>query len=197
MATWGLVNSYGVFQTYYETDLLSENSSSAISWIGSVQACLLMVIGVVAGPLYDAGYFRHLLVTGQLLLVFGMFMTSLWTAYWHILLAQGVCVGLGMGLIFLPSTAILAQYFTTRRALAIGISSSGSPLAGIIFPIIFSKFVPRLGFAVCTLLLAGISNDFSGSAARRLPSQATICSQDISQNTSVGGKQGSKLMKII
>lgn len=154
LATWGLVNSYGVFQTYYETDLLPNESSSSISWIGSVQACLLMVVGVVAGPLYDAGYFRHLLITGQFLLVFGMFMTSLGTAYWHILLAQGICVGVGMGLLFLPTTAILAQYFTTRRALAIGISSTGSPIAGIVVPIIFSNLVPRIGFGWATRVIA-------------------------------------------
>lgn len=154
VATWGLVNSFGVFQTYYETDLLSAETSSSISWIGSLQACLLLIVGVVAGPLYDAGYFRHLLIAGQFLLVFGMFMTSLGTAYWHILLAQGVCVGVGMGMVFLPSTAILAQYFTTRRALAIGIASTGSPLAGIVFPIVFSNLVSRIGFGWATRVIA-------------------------------------------
>lgn len=156
VATWGLVNSFGVFQTYYETDLLSTESSSSISWIGSLQACLLLVVGVVAGPLYDAGYFRHLLMVGQFLLVFGMFMTSLGTAYWHILLAQGVCVGVGMGMVFLPSTAILSQYFTTRRALAIGIASTGSPLAGIVFPIVFSNLVGKVGFGWATRVISFI-----------------------------------------
>lgn len=156
VATWGLVNSYGVFQTYYETDLLSAESSSSISWIGSLQGSLLLLVGVVAGPLYDAGYFRHLLISGQILLVFGMFMTSLGTLYWQILLAQGVCVGVGMGLVFLPSTAILSQYFSTRRALVIGIASTGSPLAGIVFPIIFSNLVGRVGFGWATRVIAFI-----------------------------------------
>ncbi|KAF3764621.1 hypothetical protein M406DRAFT_98428 [Cryphonectria parasitica EP155] len=156
VATWGLVNTFGVFQTYYETELLSTSSSASISWIGSIQACLLMLVGVVAGPLYDAGFFRYLLSTGLLLIIFGQFMISLGTAYWHILLAQGVCVGIGMGLIMLPSTAILAQYFTTRRALAIGIASSGSPIAGIVFPIVFSNLVNRVGFGWATRVIAFI-----------------------------------------
>lgn len=156
VATWGLVNSFGVFQTFYETDLLSTESASSISWIGSLQASLLMLVGVVVGPLYDAGYFRHLLLAGQFLLVFGMFMTSLGKVYWHILLAQGVCVGVGMGLVFLPSTAILVQYFTTRRALAIGIANTGSPLAGIVFPIVFSNLVDRIGFGWATRVIAFI-----------------------------------------
>jgi MFS family permease len=156
VATWGLVNTFGVYQTYYETTLLTSSSSSAISWIGSLQASLLMLIGVVAGPLYDAGYFRHLLISGLFLIVLGQFMTSLGTEYWQILLAQGVCVGIGMGFIMLPSTAILAQYFTTKRAFAIGISSSGSPLAGIVFPIIFSRLGPIIGFGWATRVIAFI-----------------------------------------
>lgn len=156
VATWGLVNTFGVYQTYYETTLLPTSSSSAISWIGSLQASLLMLVGVVAGPLYDAGYFRHLLVSGLFLIVFGQFMTSLGTAYWHFLLAQGVCIGVGMGFIMLPSTAILSQYFTTKRAFVIGISSSGSPLAGIVFPIIFSRLVSSVGFGWATRVIAFI-----------------------------------------
>lgn len=156
VATWGLVNTYGVYQTYYTTDLLTSSTPSSISWIGSLQACLMMLVGVVAGPLYDAGYFRHLLISGLFLIVFGQFMTSLGTVYWQILLAQGVCIGVGMGLTFLPSTAILSQYFSTRRALAIGLASTGSPLAGIVFPVVFSNLVPVVGFGWATRVIAFI-----------------------------------------
>lgn len=157
VATWGLVNSFGVFQTYYETTLLKgRNTSSDISWIGSLQGALLMVMGVISGPLYDAGYFRLLLSIGLSLIVLGMFMTSLATAYWHLLLAQGVCVGIGMGLVFLPSTAILAQYWHKRYPLVLGIASAGSPIAGIIFPVIFSRLEPRIGFGWATRVIAFI-----------------------------------------
>ncbi len=156
VATWGLVNSFGVFQTYYETELLSSSSSSDISWIGSLQAALLLLVGPISGPLYDAGYFRELVVVGLFLIVFGQFMTSLCTQYWQILLAQGVTMGIGMGLTFLPSAAIMAQYFHKHRALALGISSTGSPLAGIVFPIIFSRVRDSLGFGWATRVIAFI-----------------------------------------
>ncbi|KAL2157028.1 hypothetical protein VTH06DRAFT_7950 [Thermothelomyces fergusii] len=118
---------------YYETELLADRSSSDISWIGSTQSALLFVVGVFAGPLYDAGYFRHLLIAGLSLIVLGQFMTSLCTAYWQVMLAQGVAMGIGMGMTFLPSAAILSQYFLRHRALALGLSSVGSPVAGGVF----------------------------------------------------------------
>jgi MFS family permease len=154
--TWGIINTFGVFQAFYESDLLKTHSSSEISWIGSTQASLLFLVGVFAGPLYDAGYFRHLLFVGLFLIVLGQFMTSLCTAYWQIMLAQGVAMGVGMGMTFLPSAAILGQYFSRHRALALGLSSVGSPVAGSIFPIMFSRLQPAVGFGWATRAMAFI-----------------------------------------
>jgi MFS family permease len=155
-ATWGLVNTFGVFQAYYEKELLSDCTPSQISWIGSLQAALLMTIGPISGPLYDAGYFREVLWVGLFLIIFGKFMLSLCTTYWQVLLAQGVCIGLGCGLVFLPGTAILSQYFQKRRAFVIGLSSTGSPIAGMIFPIIFGRLEPVVGFGWTTRIMAFI-----------------------------------------
>jgi len=154
--TWGIVNSFGVFQAYYEEYTLPNSSPSDISWIGSTQAALLLLVGVIAGPLFDAGHFQTLLRVGLFMVIFGMFMTSICTAYWQFLLAQGFCVGIGMGLLFLPCTAILSQYFARRRALVIGVSSAGSPIAGIVFPIIFTNLVERIGFGWATRIIAFI-----------------------------------------
>ena len=68
------------------------------------------------------------MVTGMFLEVFGMFMTSLGSKYWQILLSQGICVGLGSGLLALTSLAILPLYFVKRRLLAGGIAATGSGL---------------------------------------------------------------------
>lgn len=156
VSTYGLLNSFGMFQTYYETELLAGRTSSDISWIGSLQGALLLVLGCVSGPLFDAGYFRHLAAAGQALVVLGMFMTSLARTYWQVVLVQGVCVGVGCGLVFLPSAAVLSQYFARRRAIALGIQSSGSPLAGIVFPVIFNHLRPRVGFPWATRVIAFI-----------------------------------------
>ena len=119
---------FGVFQTYYQTTLLTSQTPSNISWIGSSQVFLLFLGGTLAGPAFDMGYLRSLLVFGTVLICFGMFMTSLCSEYWQIFLAQGVVTGLGFGCLFLPSAIIVAQYFTTKKALAFGIASLGGSL---------------------------------------------------------------------
>ena len=117
--------SLGVYQTYYEQDLLRTESSSRIAWIGSIQAFLFIFGGVLAGPLYDYGYLRTLLCVGSFLIVFGMMMTSLCLKYWQFVLAQGLIVGLGNGCLFVPSVAVLPTYFLRWRALVTGIAITG------------------------------------------------------------------------
>lgn len=124
----GLINSFGVFQTYYERDLLRESSSSDIAWIGSIQAFLLTSLGIVAGPLYDHGYLRSLILVGSLLVIFGILMTGLCSKYWQFMLAQGIVVGAGSGCLFLPGLAVLPQYFEKTRALAMGVATAGGAI---------------------------------------------------------------------
>lgn len=120
----GIVNSYGAFQRIYEDTL--PDSPSTIAWVGSIQGFILLLVGCLSGPIYDRGYFHALVVPGAFLTFFGMLMTSFTTKYYQILLAQGVCMGLGMGLIYIPCVAVLASYFRRRRALALGFAAAGS-----------------------------------------------------------------------
>jgi len=151
--SWGIINTFGSYQAYYETDLLTSSRPSSISWIGSIQAFLLLFVGALTGPVYDAGYFRELLITGAFLLVLGQMMLSLCHAYWQILLAQAFCIGIGTGCLFVPSIAILSTYFSTRIGTAIGIAASGSSIGGVIYPIVFHKLLPQIGFAWTTRVL--------------------------------------------
>jgi hypothetical protein len=98
--TWGYINSFGVFQIYYGDTL--GVPPSAISWLGSLQIFLLFVIGTFSGRLTDAGYFRITYAAGSAIQLLGVFMTSLSTKYWQLVLAQGICTGLGNGLMFCP-----------------------------------------------------------------------------------------------
>lgn len=73
-------------------------------------------------------------------------MTSLATEYWQLFLAQGLCTGLGNGLLFCPILSVISTYFIERRALAIAIAASGSATGGLVFPAIVETLLPRIGF---------------------------------------------------
>jgi MFS family permease len=142
--TWGYINSFGLFQTY-QTTLLSV-SPSDISWIGSTQIFLLFFIGTFSGRLADAGYFRLCFSVGLAIQLLGVFLTSISKTYWQFFLCQGVCTGIGNGLIFCPALSVLSTWFSTRRGLACGVAGCGTATGGIVFPVLAQHLLPMIGF---------------------------------------------------
>ncbi|KAI0513011.1 monocarboxylate permease [Xylaria bambusicola] len=144
--TWGFVSSFGTFQTYYESGELFKASSARISWIGCTQNLLILLLGLIAGPVYDRGYLRQLLCVGSFIAVSSFIALSFSKRYYQVFLSQGVGLGLGSGLLFAPTMSLVSTYFSTRAGLALGIASSGSPIGGIVYPIMLSGLIPRIGF---------------------------------------------------
>ena len=58
--TFGYLNSFGVYQNFYQRQFLQDYPPSTIAWIGSLQYFLIFGCGIFAGRLFDAGYFYHL-----------------------------------------------------------------------------------------------------------------------------------------
>ncbi|KAI1173355.1 MFS general substrate transporter [Nemania sp. FL0916] len=144
---WGLTQTFGAFEELYVRTLLSSTSPSAISWIGSVQVFFVIFLGAFTGPLFDAGYLRPLLGIGCLLMVVGLATLSLATTYWQVFLAQALAVGIGSGLVYVPSLALVSTLFPdSTRPWAIGCVNSGGSVGGIIYTFALRGLVPSIGF---------------------------------------------------
>ncbi|KAH6657801.1 major facilitator superfamily transporter [Truncatella angustata] len=158
--SFGWINSVGVFQEYYQGDLLSNYSASTISWIPSLQIFFMMALGPVVGVIYDHYGPRWLIFIGSLFHVFGLMMASLSTQYYEVLLAQGVCSAIGVSAIFQPALNTIHGWFNTNRGAAFGILSTGSSLGGVIFPIMVSRLLREVGYAwamrICAFLILGL-----------------------------------------
>lgn len=115
-----------------------------------------MVVGTFTGPIYDAGYVRTLVAVGTFLVVFGQMMLSLSSSYYQVLLSQAVCIGIGTGFLFIPCVAVLSTYFSTRIATAVGLAAAGSSIGGVIYPIVFYRLQPVIGFPWTTRVLGFI-----------------------------------------
>ncbi|PQE24125.1 riboflavin transporter MCH5 protein [Rutstroemia sp. NJR-2017a BVV2] len=182
----GLLSAYGSYEKYYETTMLTTTPSTTIAWVGTLQGVILIsygwhkyiVGGIVTGPIFDRGYIRELLIIGTIITVLGVMMLSLAHEYYQILLAQGICVGIGSAILYVPSITLVASRFQRRRALAVCIATSGTAAGssissfgerrtianmdviyagGIINPIIFSNLQSKLGFAWATQILGFVT----------------------------------------
>ncbi|KAI5235765.1 MFS general substrate transporter [Aureobasidium subglaciale] len=82
----------------------------------------------------------------SVLLVVAMMLTSICTEFYRFLLCQGMLLGVSSGSIFAPAMSVVGHYFLKKRALAMSIASTGSPLGGIIYPVILNNLIPSIGF---------------------------------------------------
>ncbi|KAF2111977.1 major facilitator superfamily domain-containing protein, partial [Lophiotrema nucula] len=141
--SFGLIQSFGIFQPKYE-DVLHQTPST-ISWIGSVHIFLVYLMGTFSGRALDAGYYKHCLWVGLVLQTIGLMVASVSETYWMAFLFHGVFQGIGHGLMFCSAVTNTALYFPKRRMLAMSITSCGGATGGIIFPAIAKAVMPRGG----------------------------------------------------
>lgn len=141
--TWGLITSFGIFQSHYEETLRS--SHSTVSWIGTIQIFTLLLVGTISGRASDAGLVHEAVLAGTLLIVLGLFMTSLSTEYYQVFLSQGICIGLGMGILYMPGLSVPSSYFKEKKSFAVAIIASGAGSGGLVYPVMVQHLLPRIG----------------------------------------------------
>jgi hypothetical protein len=159
-SAFGWINCIGIFQEFYQEDFLKQYSSSTVSWIPSLELFMMFLGGPIFGKTFDSYGPRYLLLVGTFFHVFGLMMTSLSTKYYQILLSQGIVSSLGASAVFYAGMGSVGTWFFKNRAAAFGIMASGSSLGGVIFPIMVSHLIPRVGFPwtmrACAFLILGM-----------------------------------------
>lgn len=77
--------------------------------------------------------------------------------FYQVFLSQGICVGIGAGLLYIPSIAVISHYFQRRRVLAMSIVASGSSMGSVIHPIMLNNTLnSSLGFGNSVRASAGL-----------------------------------------
>ncbi|KAL8731177.1 MAG: hypothetical protein Q9166_003584 [cf. Caloplaca sp. 2 TL-2023] len=144
--SWGPINTIGIFQAYYQQELLHHHSPSAIAWISSTKLFMMYAGGLIFGKLFDSYGPRWLLLVGSALHVYGFMMTSISTQYYQVFLSQAVCSAAGASCIYYASAGSITTWFLRKRSTAFGIAATGSSVGGIVLPIMVTKLIPKVGY---------------------------------------------------
>lgn len=145
-STFGIANTWGVFQAYYEENLLRQTSPSNIAWIGSAQYALIYFPALATGRMFDLGYFRIPFLSASCVIVASVFLTAECTQFWQFFLVQGLSLGVCCGIIVGPALVVISHWFDRKRGLAMSFAAIGASSGSTVFPAAAQKLIPSIGF---------------------------------------------------
>ncbi|KPM45067.1 hypothetical protein AK830_g1487 [Neonectria ditissima] len=151
-ASLGLMNTLGTFQAYVLENQLKDYSEGTVGWVFSIYTFLAFFCGVYIGPVFDKYGPKWLVIAGSVFTVSGMVFMSFCTQLWHFIVAFGLLCGFGSSLLFTPSIAAVGHFFKARRGLATGIASTAGGLGGIIYPLMLSSLIEKIGLVGICLI---------------------------------------------
>ncbi|KAL6722099.1 hypothetical protein ACLMJK_001205 [Lecanora helva] len=155
----GLNFAFGVYQELYESLAGPfENATSAqIDLIGTLGVSL-MTIGAPYASAWAKSYSpRTMTMIGAALFALANFLASFSQALWQFILTQGLLLGCGTCLAYIPAVTVAPGWFKERRALAMGIALSGTGIGGTLWAPVLRALNASMGFRNTLRLTAGLS----------------------------------------
>ena len=122
--------------------------ASALAWLGSG------VGGILMGRIADRVGTRWTVIFGSLMIGLGLAISTLGPP-WPLWIGHGLFVGLiGLGGINAPMYIYVSRWFDRRRGSALALISSGSYLAGAMWPPVFERVIANFGWRQAMLWYA-------------------------------------------
>ena len=114
--------------------------ASALAWLGSGAG------GIIMGRIADRVGTRWTVMVGALMIGAGLALSTLGPP-WPLWIGHGLFVGLiGIGGINAPMYIYVSRWFDRRRGSALALISSGSYLAGALWPPVFERMIAGFGW---------------------------------------------------
>ena len=141
------IKSYGVYLSHYLSAQTFPGSQPLdYAFIGGFNFGFAMVVSPIVTILARRWGIHVTMLIGTAVLSGGFIAASFATSIVHLYITQGAMVGLGVGFIYIPSIAVLSQWFHRRRSLANGISTTGSGIGGLIFSLATGPMIQNVGY---------------------------------------------------
>ncbi len=171
---FGVAYSFAAFFESFAREFDAQRAD--VSLVFGLCGLTYFVLGVGGGMLSDRFGPRVVCVSGMVLIATGLLGTSLADSMPMVYVAYGVCIGLGIALVYTPAIGCVQPWFTRRRGLASGIASAGIGAGTLVVPLLASSLITALPWRDAMRIMAvGVLVLGVGSAwlMRRAPTATT------------------------
>ncbi len=129
-------------------------SKEQIGWVPAAQALAALVFGPLIGWLLDRIRAQIVMGTGALLTAIGIVMMAQAGSFQSVI-AGSVVTGIGLSAsTILPATMVIANWFGERRGTAMGVTTAGMELGGMVMAIVAGSLVVAHGWRFAYAMLA-------------------------------------------
>lgn len=150
---------------YLENNIFPDGTTTDYALIGGLNFSIAVLMAPPSTVLMRwFGGPRPVMVIGVVLLPSGFIAASFSSRIWQLYLSQGVCVGAGVGLLYMPANTIIPQWFDRRRSLANGICAAGSGIGGLIMCFATQAMLEEFSLQLTLRITAAIAFIGNGAA---------------------------------
>lgn len=159
----GTLFASGVYQSVYEELALQPGNPftgktpGEIALIGGLGASFMSI-----GAPYATSWTRQfspriVIAVGGFAFGLASVIASFGTRLWHFQLTQGLLFGLGICLAFMPAVTVPPTWYASRRALAMGIITSGTGIGGLVWAPALQALIDTTGYRNSLRISGGIT----------------------------------------
>ena len=159
---FGSVYSFGTFFAPLQDAFGASRASVSAAF--SLAVLTLFIIGPVTGTLADRLGPRALVAGGTALVGIGLIVASFAQALWQVQAAFAVCIGVGVGMSYVPAAGAVQKWFDRRRGLASGIAIAGIGVGTLAVPPIGAALIEALEWRTAFLVI-GLAVAVAGGTA--------------------------------
>ncbi len=159
---FGSLYAFGTFFTPLQDAFGASRASVSAAF--SLAILTLFAIGPLTGTLADRLGPRALVVGGTALVGCGLIIASFAQALWQVQAAFTVCIGIGVGMAYVPAAGAVQIWFDRRRGLASGVAIAGIGVGTLVMPPIGAGLIAELDWRLAFLVI-GLAVAIGGGAA--------------------------------
>ncbi|KAK0642787.1 Monocarboxylate transporter 7 [Lasiodiplodia hormozganensis] len=155
----GLTFAFGVYQELYESleGPFANASPATIDLIGTL-AVSLMTMGAPFASAWTKAYSpRTVTLIGGVIFALGNVLASFSQQLWHFIFTQGIILGIGTCLSYIPAVTVAPGWFNEKRALAMGVVLSGTGVGGVFWAPVIRLLNESIGFRHALQLTGGVA----------------------------------------
>jgi OFA family oxalate/formate antiporter-like MFS transporter len=174
--------SFAAFFTAFQAEFGASRGHVAL--VFSVAAFLWFLAGAPGGMLADRFGARRVALAGVACMVAALGLAAVSESVTTLYVTYSIGVGIGVGLVYVPSVGAVQPWFTSNRALASGIAVAGIGAGNIAGPLLAAWWIEAFGWRGAYFALAIFVFALGGAAAlalrtrqsdrRTLPQGATL-----------------------